>query len=254
MRRILLFIVIAFVLTTPAFAFDENQLELRMIELINQERQKEGKVPYLMSHELMRSAEEKAVDMVEKNYFAHTSPTGETPFDLMRRVGVQFSAAGENIARGGNIESLHQALMNSSGHRANILSSTYTHVGIGVVEQNGTLWVAQHFAKLRTAGKEYTPRPAPAPAQPAPAPTPAPEQPEQPAPQQPPRPEAPQPQPEPEQPQAPTRVYIIRRGDTLWGVSRKLGVPLWQIIRVNGLQNPNLIYEGQVIRITVPTQ
>ena len=105
-----------------------------MIELINQERQKQGRVPYLISHQLMQSAEAKALDMTRNNYFAHTSPTGETPFDLMRAAGAQFTTAGENIARGGSVESLHRALMNSSGHRANILSS-FTHVGIGIIEQ-----------------------------------------------------------------------------------------------------------------------
>ncbi len=260
MKKILVLLVIGLVLTSPAFAFDENQLELRMIELVNQERQKQGRVPYLMSHEMMRSSEEKALDMAENNYFAHTSPSGETPFDVMRRAGVQFSTAGENIARGGSVESLHNALMNSSGHRANILSTSYTHIGIGIIERNGTLWVAQHFAKQTNAGKDYTPRPEqpntpqpapqPQPEEPAPAPEPEPTpQPEQPTPQEP----TPQ-EPAPEQPGRAQRVYIIRRGDTLWGISRRVGVPISQIVRINGVRNPNAIYEGQVIRISIPQQ
>ena len=97
MQQTVLLLVIGLILTSTALAFDENAMELEMIELINQERQKQGRVPYLISHQLMQSAEAKALDMTRNNYFAHTSPTGETPFDLMRAAGAQFTTAGKTL-------------------------------------------------------------------------------------------------------------------------------------------------------------
>lgn len=247
MRKILCILVMAILLAVPAWAYDENQLEMQMINLINQERQRQGKVPYLISHELMRSAEDKALDMVSKNYFAHTSPTGQTPFDLMRAAGVQFTAAGENIARGGSVSTLHNALMNSSGHRANILSDTYSHVGVGIIEHNGTLWVAQHFAKQRNATKDYTPAPPTdrTPEVPSVPDVPTSEE-QRPGDQNVQQPETPT--PGETETGTPRRRYIIRRGDNLWTISRRIGVPLIQIIRINNIKNPDRIYEGQVIR------
>lgn len=250
-KKILSIVVVVLLVAAPALAYDENHLELEMINLINQERQRYGKAPYLISHELMRSAEDKALDMVNNNYFAHTSPSGETPFDLMRQAGVQFSAAGENIARGTSVSSLHNALMNSSGHRANILSDTYTHVGVGIIEYNGALWVAQHFARQRNATKDYIPTPT-TPERPGVPETPS--IPEEPIPPERPRdedmqrPEIPTEQPTPEDTETPRRRYVIRRGDSLWKISRRLRIPLDVLIRINNILNPDLIFEGQVIQ------
>jgi len=71
--------------------------------------------------------------MIDKGYFSHNSPTYGSPFDMMKKYGVQYSYAGENLAGASTVSSAHTNLMNSSGHRANILKSNYTKVGIGVV-------------------------------------------------------------------------------------------------------------------------
>ncbi|MCP6429200.1 CAP domain-containing protein, partial [Klebsiella pneumoniae] len=73
-----------------------------------------------------------AQDMLNRNYFSHYSPEGQSPFDRMKQAGITYSAAGENIAINRTVQQAEAAFMNSSGHRANILNSTYTKVGIGI--------------------------------------------------------------------------------------------------------------------------
>jgi uncharacterized YkwD family protein len=74
----------------------------------------------------------KAMDMRDNNYFSHTSPTYGDPFTMIKHFGISFTAAGENIAAGqATPQEVVQAWMNSPGHRANILNSTYTDIGVG---------------------------------------------------------------------------------------------------------------------------
>ncbi len=85
--------------------------------------------------------------MIDKKYFAHNSPTYGSPFQMMQKFGLRFSAAGENIAYGQRTAAeVMQTWMNSAGHRANILSQAYTNIGIGVAKAaNGTLYWTQMF-------------------------------------------------------------------------------------------------------------
>jgi uncharacterized YkwD family protein len=108
--------------------------EQKMVELVNQERAKYGLAPLKVNMELVRVARLKAQDMVENNYFSHTSPTYGSPFEMMKQFGISYRTAGENLAGAPSVEVAHQSLMNSSGHRANILNPSFTQVGIGVVE------------------------------------------------------------------------------------------------------------------------
>ena len=107
--------------------------EQQMLNLVNQERAKAGLSPLEIDPTLVKLARMKAQDMIDKGYFSHTSPTYGSPFDMMRAYGVTYSYAGENLAGAGTVNSAHTNLMNSSGHRANILNGNYTKVGIGVV-------------------------------------------------------------------------------------------------------------------------
>lgn len=76
----------------------------------------------------------------KNNYFSHTSPTYGSPFDMMRDFNVSYKTAGENIAQGQRTpEEVVQAWMNSEGHRKNILSDKFTHIGVGY-QQNGHHW------------------------------------------------------------------------------------------------------------------
>lgn len=104
----------------------------QVLNLVNAERKKAGLQPLTLDNTLNRIAAEKARDMAENNYFSHDSPTYGTPFDMMRSFGVDYKSAGENIAAGQRSASeVMQSWMNSSGHRANILSPNYTKLGVG---------------------------------------------------------------------------------------------------------------------------
>lgn len=107
--------------------------EQRMFNLVNSARASAGLRPLQIDMTLVKLARLKAQDMINKNYFSHTSPTYGSPFDMMRSYGVSYRYAGENLAGAPTVDSAHTNLMNSPGHRANILNSNFTKVGIGVV-------------------------------------------------------------------------------------------------------------------------
>lgn len=117
-----------------------------MINLVNQERVSRGLAPLKVDMQLVETARLKSKDMVDNGYFAHQSPNLGSPFDMMRRAGVGYRYAGENLAGAPEVETAHRNLMNSPGHRANILSPNYTHIGIGIVDgsQYGQIFT-QHF-------------------------------------------------------------------------------------------------------------
>ncbi len=112
-----------------------KSIENQVIDLTNQERVKNGLKPLTANWELSRVARYKAMDMRDKNYFSHDSPTYGDPFTMMKNFGIAYSAAGENIAAGQKTpQEVVQAWMNSAGHRANILSTKYTQIGVGYAQ------------------------------------------------------------------------------------------------------------------------
>lgn len=108
--------------------------ETTMLNLINQERGKAGVKPLVANPKLRAVARAHATDMLERGYFAHTTPDGVDPFQRMEAAGIQFLMAGENLAFAPTVELAHIGLMNSPGHRANILDSEFGDVGIGVID------------------------------------------------------------------------------------------------------------------------
>ncbi len=108
--------------------------ELRMLNLINQERAKAGLAPLKIHKELVRLARLKSQDMITNKYFSHQSPVYGSPFDMMKSAGISYKRAGENIAGASTVDRAHTNLMNSPGHRANILNPDFTHIGIGIVD------------------------------------------------------------------------------------------------------------------------
>ena len=128
---------------TTAFSSYQQQV----LDLVNAERTKRGLSPLTLDAKLCNVATKKAEDMATKNYFDHTSPTYGSPFDMMRQFGVSYQAAGENIAKGQTTpQEVMNSWMNSSGHRANILSSNFTKLGVGVAkDSNGRLYWSQMF-------------------------------------------------------------------------------------------------------------
>ena len=110
-----------------------NEWEQELWDLVNKERTTRGLKALEVDADLVNVARLKSQDMVDYNYFAHQSPTYGSPFDMMRSFGINYRMAGENLAAALSVASAHQALMNSPGHRANILNPDYTHVGVGIV-------------------------------------------------------------------------------------------------------------------------
>ncbi|MEI7025166.1 peptidoglycan-binding protein [Paenibacillus sp. y28] len=123
--------------------------EQQMLDLVNAERQKAGLSPLQADMAIVQTARLKSQDMVDKNYFSHDSPTYGSPFDMLKRFGISFQTAGENIACNQTVERAHAALMNSQGHRENILNSSYTHIGIGIVNggQCGKMFTQQFVGR-----------------------------------------------------------------------------------------------------------
>jgi len=107
--------------------------EAGMVELVNRERAAAGLKPLTVDMQLVQVARAKAKDMIVNGYFGHQSPTYGSPFDQMKAAGITYRYAGENLAGASTLEQAHTGLMNSEGHRKNILSPNFTHIGIGVV-------------------------------------------------------------------------------------------------------------------------
>lgn len=114
--------------------------ESEVIRLVNEVRAENGLKPLTANWELSRVARYKSEDMSNNRYFSHTSPTYGTPFQMIQAFGLSYRSAGENIAYGQRTPSaVVNAWMNSSGHRANILNSSYTQIGVGYCA-SGNYW------------------------------------------------------------------------------------------------------------------
>jgi uncharacterized protein YkwD len=120
------------------FTYDKSVvrpfLEIEMLELVNKERAKEGLKPLKADHELSRVARAHSRDMFIRGYFAHENPDGMDPFDRMKKANVSFKVAGENLALAQTLQIAHINLMNSPGHRANIMNPAFGRLGIGVLD------------------------------------------------------------------------------------------------------------------------
>lgn len=108
--------------------------ETRMLGLVNKERTDHGLRPLQADDSLREVARRHSQDMFARGYFGHVNPDNQTPFDRMRQGSIQYRAAGENLALAPTVEVAHNGLMNSEGHRRNILNPSFGRVGIGVVD------------------------------------------------------------------------------------------------------------------------
>ena len=135
--------------STPSASDNIRALEAEVIRLVNVERARVGRQALVENNELSRIARIKSQDFITNNYFSHNSPTYGSPFNMMRSFGINFTAAAENIAKGqGSAEDAVRNWMNSQGHRANILNSTYNQIGVGVArDSKGVLYWTQMFIK-----------------------------------------------------------------------------------------------------------
>jgi len=122
--------------------------EQMMLNLVNQDRKNNGLPALTLDPELSRIARIKSCDMRDNHYFAHESPTYGNVREMLKTFGYSFSAAGENIAHHATVEKAQAAFMSSDGHRRNILSSSWTKVGIGICQDaNGYIYATQIFAR-----------------------------------------------------------------------------------------------------------
>ncbi|MCW3790795.1 CAP domain-containing protein [Paenibacillus sp. LS1] len=123
----------------------QSDFATQVVKLVNAERAKAGLSALSSDALLDKVAVAKVKDMSNNNYFDHQSPTYGSPFDMMKQFGVTYSYAGENIAKGQKTpQEVVTAWMNSEGHRANILSKNFTHIGVGFY--NG-YWAQEFIGK-----------------------------------------------------------------------------------------------------------
>ncbi len=128
------------VLNIPKTEQTVTNYEKEVINLVNDIRVKNGLKTLTYDWELSRVARFKSQDMKDNNYFSHNSPVYGSPFDMIKNFGISYRSAAENIAKGQKTpQEVVDAWMNSSGHRANILNSSYTKIGVGYVAQ-GNYW------------------------------------------------------------------------------------------------------------------
>lgn len=120
--------------TTNVSNLEMTADEQTIFNLVNEARKSAGLSELKLDKELLRVARIKSKDMVDNNYFSHTSPTYGTPFQMIKNFGISYRSAGENIAGNSTAKKAFDAWMNSSGHKANILGSSFTSTGIGVVD------------------------------------------------------------------------------------------------------------------------
>ncbi len=109
-------------------------LEAAMLVMINKERAKQNLNPLKADSELTIVARLHSVDMFKRGYFSHYTPEGKDPFDRIKKAGISFMSAGENLALSPDLKIAHNGLMESPGHKANILHTSYGRVGIGILD------------------------------------------------------------------------------------------------------------------------
>ncbi len=124
-----------------------SSYQKQVLDLVNAERTKRGLKALTLDTKLSNVATMKSQDMIDKNYFDHNSPTYGSPFDMMKKFGVNYRSAGENIAEGQTSpQEVMNAWMNSEGHRKNILNPDFTTLGVGVAKtSSGRLYWTQMF-------------------------------------------------------------------------------------------------------------
>ncbi|MEM6997618.1 MAG: CAP domain-containing protein [Patescibacteria group bacterium] len=160
--------------------------------LSNQERTGAGLDPYVLDSKLAAAAQAKAQHMLDNGYFAHTAPDGTEGWDFIASQGYEYSTAGENLASSNqNSQSVVTGWMNSPGHRANLLNTTYTEVGYGSVYVGAWEYEGVTYSNTHYVVALYAKPPADPPPEPEPEPEPEPDQTE-------PEPTDPQPEPTPD--------------------------------------------------------
>ncbi|TWT09179.1 hypothetical protein FQV28_05970 [Planomicrobium sp. CPCC 101079] len=129
-----------------AAAYALSAYEKEIVTLVNKERTKAGLKALAVDTNLSKVSRLKSDDMKKRKQMSHTGTYG-SPFDMMKKFGIKYRSAGENIARGYKTpKEVMKGWMNSQGHRANILNKKYTHIGVGYTA-SGNYWTQQFIQK-----------------------------------------------------------------------------------------------------------
>lgn len=121
-----------------------SSYEQQVLNLVNKERRSQGLSALSLSAEAQQAARVRAKEIVSS--FSHTRPNGTSCFTVLNEIGAKYTSAGENIAKGQKTpEQVVEAWMNSPSHRANILSSKYTKLGVGCYFNGSNTYWAQMF-------------------------------------------------------------------------------------------------------------
>ncbi len=121
----------------PLQAFAATSARDQLIDLINEERSDRGLNELKPHSDLDEGAQAQAEAVADAGYLFHNPDLGD--------ITSGWAMMGENVGYAGSIASVHEALMESPGHRENILNANYSHVGVGVVVADGSVWVAEVF-------------------------------------------------------------------------------------------------------------
>jgi len=131
-----------------------------LTELINTEREKNGLPKLNLNKDLMRAAQMKAKDMVDKNYLSYYSPTYGYIKDMLKSLNIPFAEIRENIIGASNVKVAHETFMNSARHKNIILNPEYKELGVGV-EAGGKygLSIVEIFVEPKVSNQEPQPQP-----------------------------------------------------------------------------------------------
>ena len=134
-----------------------SAMEVEAFNLVNQQRVNNGLAALTMNEEVRAVARSHSQDMVDRHFFSHTNPDGDSPFDRLADAGITYSWAGENIAMNQGYsnpaETAVTGWMESTGHRENILRSQFTQTGMGVAEStDGEYYFTQVFINPAKGG------------------------------------------------------------------------------------------------------
>ncbi len=129
----------------------------KMLDLVNGERQSRGRSALCFNSKLNRAAIAHSNDMRDKVFFNHRGSDGSSASARVTRAGYRWNRVGENIATSRSIEKAHRNLMNSPGHRANILNSDYDNFGLGITKYTsgryaGNYVITQVFGRSSSEG------------------------------------------------------------------------------------------------------
>ena len=142
--------------STTSNSFSMNENEKVIFDLINNARSKQGVAKLSADSTVFKVARLKVQDMVNNNYFSHTSPTYGSPFKMLKTYNVSYKVAGENIAGNPSLEAAVNAWLNSSTHKQNLLSNSYNYIGIGVEKSDTYGYVITAMFIRQITVKEQT--------------------------------------------------------------------------------------------------